>query len=272
MVLRLPGVSCLSKIVNLPFAAEENLRQVLAFEMDRHTPYRAGDVYFGFRVLDRAAAGQRLHVLLSVVPRTAIDGALQRIAALGVRPSVAELADQDGSAGSLRAISLGAGEDTPQHRSRSMDLALATLALVLLTGVLAQPLLQKRSALKDLQATAALAQGEAAETARLRERLEQTTGALGRMIGRREATPLAVEIIDALTQLLPDDTWLQSLELNAGKLVIQGQARTATRLIELLEASGRFHNPTFQAPVQVNPQTSTERFNIAVQVKPDSAS
>jgi len=272
MSVRLPGVSCLSKILNLPLAAEENLRQVLAFEMDRHTPYGAADIYFGFRVLERAVATQRLHVMLSVVPRAAIDATLERIAALGVRPSVAELADQDGPAGGLRTLSLGTGEETPQRRTRSVDIFLIVLALVLLIGVLALPLLQKRSALAKLQAAAALAQGEATSTAKLREQLDQTTGALGRMIGRREATPLTVEIIDTLTQLLPDDTWLQSLELNGSKLTIQGQARTATRLIELLEASGRFNNPTFQAPVQVNPQTSTERFNIAVQVKSNNAS
>ena len=45
--------------VTMPAATEENLRQVLGFEMDRLTPFRADDVYFDYRVVSRdAAAGQ----------------------------------------------------------------------------------------------------------------------------------------------------------------------------------------------------------------------
>ncbi|MGQ0658437.1 MAG: PilN domain-containing protein [Chromatiales bacterium] len=272
IVLRLPRVTCLSKTVSLPLAAEENLRQVLAFEMDRHTPYRAADVYFGFQVLERVQATQRLHVLLSVVPRELVDEALRRGAALGMRPAVVELADQDGSADALRAISMAAGDETRRAAAGYLNVMLGAFTLGLLVAALVIPLTQKRGTLLRLQETTATAKVRAAETAKIRDRLEETTGALDRMIMTRESTPLAVEVLNTLTRLLPDDTWLQSLELKGDKLVIQGQARTATRLIELLAASGRFENPTFQAPVQVNPQTGTERFNIAVQIRPDAAS
>ncbi|HST01476.1 MAG TPA: hypothetical protein VLJ84_07445, partial [Usitatibacter sp.] len=41
--------------VTMPAATEENLRQVLSFEMDRLTPFRADEVYFDYRVLSRDA-------------------------------------------------------------------------------------------------------------------------------------------------------------------------------------------------------------------------
>jgi general secretion pathway protein L len=51
--LRLPREAALVRRVTMPAATEENLPQVVAFEMDRLTPFRAEDVYFDQRVVSR---------------------------------------------------------------------------------------------------------------------------------------------------------------------------------------------------------------------------
>ena len=66
----------LSKQIDLPLAAAENLRQVLSFEMDRHTPFKADQVYFDFRIVRRDVQGNRLTVNLVAAPRNAVDGSL----------------------------------------------------------------------------------------------------------------------------------------------------------------------------------------------------
>src|SRR6185312_16665698 len=63
----------LRRTIALPAAAEDNLRQVLAFEMDRQTPFKADQVYFDYRVRARAAADRNLQVELTVVPRSQLD-------------------------------------------------------------------------------------------------------------------------------------------------------------------------------------------------------
>jgi hypothetical protein len=55
LVLRLAGRSVLVRDLTLPGAAEENLAQVLRYEMDRYTPFKADSVYHGFQVLGRDA-------------------------------------------------------------------------------------------------------------------------------------------------------------------------------------------------------------------------
>jgi general secretion pathway protein L len=49
--LLLDSGKVLRKRLSLPAAAEPNLHQVLAFEMDRQTPFRAADVYFTWQLL-----------------------------------------------------------------------------------------------------------------------------------------------------------------------------------------------------------------------------
>src|SRR5262249_14739771 len=48
-ILRLAEDDVLSKTITLPLAAERDLSQVLAFEMDRETPFTAGDVFWTYR-------------------------------------------------------------------------------------------------------------------------------------------------------------------------------------------------------------------------------
>jgi general secretion pathway protein L len=51
-VALLPAEKVLRTTLQLPLAAEENLREVIAFEMDRHTPFIADMVYFDFSASD----------------------------------------------------------------------------------------------------------------------------------------------------------------------------------------------------------------------------
>ncbi len=59
-ILCIPAERVLQRNLTLPAAAEDNLRQVLAFEMDRQTPFKADQIYFDSRVLGRDASGRNL--------------------------------------------------------------------------------------------------------------------------------------------------------------------------------------------------------------------
>src|ERR1700757_2172738 len=58
-----PG-RALRRDFTLPAAAENNLRQVLAFEMDRQTPFKADQVYFDYRVGPREPNARNLAITL----------------------------------------------------------------------------------------------------------------------------------------------------------------------------------------------------------------
>ena len=72
--------------VQLPLATAENLQEVLSFEMDRHTPYDAGQVYFDYRVVGSDLEAQQINVDLVVAPRPVVDRNLQMLAAWDLTP------------------------------------------------------------------------------------------------------------------------------------------------------------------------------------------
>lgn len=82
--------------VSMPAATEENLRQVLAFEMDRLTPFRAEEVYFDYHVVSRDAAGGQLGVQLAVARRELVDMRVATLRSLGANVQGVAVRDDAG--------------------------------------------------------------------------------------------------------------------------------------------------------------------------------
>src|SRR3954470_5476891 len=132
-ILCIPPERVLQRNLTLPAAAEENIRQVLAFEMDRQTPFKADQIYFDSRVTGRDASGRNLLVELVLLPRAQLD---QEIGALP--PGAAALDAVDAwraePGGERRQINLLPQERRARHRDvrLPLNLGLAALAVILL--------------------------------------------------------------------------------------------------------------------------------------------
>ncbi|WP_157199165.1 hypothetical protein [Methylomonas koyamae] len=76
-LLRLNPGQALQKRLFLPAAAQENLQQVVGFELDRYTPFSADQVYYAAIVLGKTEFGQ-IEVLLVLTPKPLLDDYLAR--------------------------------------------------------------------------------------------------------------------------------------------------------------------------------------------------
>jgi len=72
-------------------------------------------------------------------------------------------------------------------------------------------------------------------------------------------------LLKELTELVPADAYLTSLNLRAGRLTIDGQARSASDLIAALEKSRHFKNVSFTSPTTRS--GDKERFSIVAEVE-----
>ena len=84
---------------------------------------------------------------------------------------------------------------------------------------------------------------------------------VGEEAGR--STP-AVAILEDLSQILPDTTWVQQLDIKStskGREVqIAGETGSSSQLIEVLEKSGILANASFKSPLTKGQTPNTERF------------
>jgi general secretion pathway protein L len=262
--LRLPAEGALRNKITLPLVAEANLREVVAYELDRHTPFRVQDVHFAPYVTGKDGATQRLRVELTIMSRTAVDAALGAARALGFAPDRVEV---DSGAPERPPSLLVLDEGAPPRRrfGRSADLALgvAALALAVIAFYLPFRAQEARSARLEDQFTvvkkkSADVKKAGGEIAALRE--DSTF-----LVNRKRRANVS-EILAAITTVMPDETWLVEFQLSAAELQLAGFSASASDLIGLLEHTPIFRNTTFRSPVTQDPASQRERFHIAARV------
>ena len=56
----------LLKTITLPLATEENLREVVGFELDRHTPFTPDQAYYDVQIVRRDPQNEKIVVSLAV--------------------------------------------------------------------------------------------------------------------------------------------------------------------------------------------------------------
>jgi general secretion pathway protein L len=267
VVVALMPRQVLCRQLTLPQAAEENLCQVLGFEMDRQTPFTSEQVYYDYRVIERDPQTHRLRVELFVALRKQVDSALARVSRWGLRPVAVDMLASEAS-GQLADINLLPSEYRPEtDGSRAkLNLWLFTLIGVLSVTAVGIPLLQHRKTTIDLRQQAAEAQRQAEEVAQLREAMDHSLEAATFVVDKKRSEPVMVDILNELTGLIPDDTWIQLLELKGNEVRLQGESGAASALIGIIEASPLFEQASFRSPVTRIPTSGRERFNLTAKV------
>ena len=266
LALLLPPAVVLRRTLALPLAARRNLPQVLAFEMDRQTPFSAAQVYFAARELAAPAAAGRLHAELVVVTRGTLDPLLARLATLGIAIDAADLAVGDDRLG----VNLLPPEQTPHrpHPRRRLNLALATAGALLLVLLLAQWLHNRQVVLAQMQATVESMRGEAQQVAALRQQLQDNAGAAGFLALRKKNAVSRLAVLADITRRLPDSAWLERFSIdNTGQLGMQGQSLQAVKLLDALKDSRLITDASFQGSIQPDPTTGKERFYLTAQLR-----
>jgi general secretion pathway protein L len=265
-VLLLPPEWVAALPVTLPAAAKDNLRQVLTFEMDRQTPFAAADVYFDYRRTASSPLQGSIELELVTVPKRRLDELLQRLQALGV--DIGSV-DVRGPATAESGVGLGynllPAELRPQKKPllTPVNIILLTVAAALLLLVMVVPLVQLYRAKAELETQVANAREEAEKVAALRGQYEKQVASFQGLLERKEKLASNVQVLGEMATLLPDDTWLNSLEIKQGTIRIQGESDAASQLISLLEESPLFEQTSFTSPVTQNSRTNKERFAIS---------
>lgn len=102
----------------------------------------------------------------------------------------------------------------------------------------------------------------------VRQELERARQGSTLILQRKWEQPPILNMLRELTDLLPDDTWIQSLEFDRGEVALRGESGQATALIAILEQAPGIDGVSFRSPVTQIARTGRERFNLAFRYAP----
>lgn len=268
LVLRIASSQGLTKTLTLPFAVEGNLTQVVSFEVARQTPFQPEQVYYDHQISDRDDKAKMVEVRLAVIPKPAVDDKLGLLEKWDLKPTVLELVDDAGATEAriqLQTASAASGE--PQDRMRRYRLV--TVAAVLSVAVLVVlALVSKTGEQSDLEARIEAVRADAAQAAAMRSEIRQKMGRHSFLYSRKRQVPAMTAILNEITRLLPDNTWLNRVEVRDMEVEIYGNSPQASTLIAILERSSYLSRVRFRSPVTRDERASNDRFHISATVAP----
>jgi general secretion pathway protein L len=267
-IIRLSSTYAIKKEIYLPEAAADKLYQVVLFELDKYTPFSTDQVYFSVKQIDKEASGL-IKIALILTPKDEMDLIYNELKSWGVTP---KLADFDGEPNSfnytepsynlLRDILRTKGVQ-PQY---ALPWVLTGIATILLMAVLALPVYLEGQQVDSLKAQLKPLTKDTLWVESQQSEIDSIYDKTVSLINKKKQTASVVELINTLSELINDDTWLTHLQLKKGKLQIQGQSPSASSLIGVLEASPSLSNARFVSPLTQDKKTGLERFQISVEI------
>jgi general secretion pathway protein L len=253
--------------LELPRRAIEFLDGIVRAQIDRLTPWAAGDAVFGWgRPAD--IANDRIAVMVAATARTMVRPILQAVSASGAA-SIAMLtspADSPAAAARIKVYDQRVRGMLDAHRVSRILLVVLLVAAAAASVALAADFVIGG----DIEAR----QSELARTITAhRVQLRAGQGGVARdatalLARRKHETPATVIVLEALSEILPDNTYVTELRVEGNKLQIVGVTRDAPGLIRLIEQSPHFSRATFFAPTTHAPTDPGDRFHIEARIEP----
>ena len=262
----------LFRSLDFPRQAVDFLDGMIRAQIDRLMPWTADDVVFGWSP-PSTIANERVELTLAAMSKQVIQPLLQLATGLGAA-SVAAFAALPAAAGAP--VRIKVFDRSLQGASgRAVDVP-RILRVVLLSAGLA--------AAASLIGAAYIGSTLDSEQQQLQRRISQRRAslrldpnaaggsALNLLAKRKQTTPSSVMVLEALSQALPDGTYVTELRIEGDKVQVVGMTLDAPSLIRLMERSPQFTRATFFAPTTRAQNDPGERFHIEAHITPSFGS
>jgi general secretion pathway protein L len=251
--------------LELPARAADFLDGIVRAQIDRLTPWSASEAVFGCSA-PVASGTESITTVIAATTRKVATTYVQAVsifhpAAVAVSTDVAER-----NAGRVKVFEQKArGQLDAARLSRALLIVLGVAAVGAVLSVIVAGFVTDSLGAQESELAQQISQRRAAIRAGSDGGDRSPIAALER---RKYETPASVIVLDALSLILPDHTYVTELHLAGAKLQIVGITRDAPSLIPLIEQSQHFTRATFYAPTTRSPSDPGERFHIEARVEP----
>jgi general secretion pathway protein L len=262
MEIHLAPAQVLLRQLDFPKQAEAFLDGMIGTQIDRLTPWSADQTFFGFSP-PQSAANDRIALTLAATPRAIVGPLVQLADSVGA--ATVSIQAEDGSAAGtsiqlfragLRSAIAGGRDVAKMLKFALLGLAAATAVVTVATMVLGSV---TDAQLQDLQSS----------IARQRAALRPSAAASAPdtlLAKRKQTTPATVIVLEGLSKILPDGTYVTDMQVEGDRLQISGLTQDAPALIRLIEQSPQFSRATFFAPTTRAANEPGERFHIEAHI------
>lgn len=257
----------LFRSVDFPRRAVDFLDGMIRAQIDRLTPWAANDAVFGWSP-PSDIANERIQLTLAATSKNKVQPLVQLTTNLGAT-SMAAFAEPPPGEGApakfkLYETSLQSADGRTVDVPRLLRITLLSAGLAAAASLAFAAYAASTLDVEQQQLSRRIAERRASL------RLGQTGGgsAQSLLAKRKQTTPSSVMVLEAISRVLPDGTYVTELRIEGDKVQVVGISQDAPSLIRLMEQSPQFSRATFFAPTTRAQNDPGERFHIELHVTP----
>jgi general secretion pathway protein L len=251
--------------LELPARATDFIDGIVRAQIDRLTPWSAGEAVFGCTPPVGAGSG-KITTTIAAAPRAAAEPYVTALSALKATSVAIFAAGADAGNAPIKVFERQARGLLERSRvSGGLRLVLAGAALLAVLSLLAETVagqyFDNRRAELNGELTAR----------RLALRLDRDgadRSPIAALAHRKNQTQASVIVLEELSRILPDNTYVTELRIDGNTVQIVGLTDDAPSLIRLMEQSSHFTRATFFAPTTHAPSERGDRFHVEAKLQP----
>lgn len=269
VALRIGDDRAVVKQISLPAGALEVMPAVIRNKVESLAPWPLHEVMWGYRLLGPPQSGQ-VDVEVAIVSRKALAGLLGAFQNAGIKVAHFEVASSVDDAEGI-AIDFQGRDRLKKARQRVTTImacagliAFAAASLGLYFALSTQSELsavERRSA--DLKQVLLNGGGSSQTNAKLAE--------ANKLYERKKNVYPAVAVLNALSKLVPDGTWLNGVDYTGNLVTITGRGTEIATVIENLEKSDVFADVNFASATQRDADANADMFSISAAIEAQRA-
>lgn len=228
----LPEEILLRRVLNVPRLSSVELMQLLAYEIEGASPFGVAQTVWGYRVVKETAHDPEIELLLT--SRAQIDRIIGHLAS-DLPSSESEIWGLGSNQRPVVFIGMGA-ERRSRHFQRQLKQRAALLLLlpVLLVLLFAPPVLEARKTVQQAEQAYQTLQHKAGALEQKRNLMQTQKQSLDDVTTFAQGQPQVLEVLNLLSDKIPDSASLNRFSINPQRVAISGQADNAAALMQVL--------------------------------------
>lgn len=272
VVLSISEEMCFVHHLEVPTIAMNKIAPILDFELTKTTPFNKEQVYNGWMSQNSKSNPNVQHVTHYVMRRDFFVECMKALSLKGAKVQAIIVRQKDGHCVPF-ALSSG-GEDFARNRTQLWTKAaiFSGVAMVLVATLFICAILFSQSKISNfIEASTESFANDAAVVREQLEVLKASHSELSALITKGSASVKKSLVIEEISKILSDDSYLDGIIISGDTVTIDGAAANPEGLIALLEASPLFKDVTFNTPSFRNPGEVKSRFSIKLNTAANGA-
>ena len=263
----LPMSRVLTRELDLPLLPPNDMRRLIALDIDRLTPFPAEAVYFDTEIVQRDPERGKQRVLLGVMPRGAFAEILERAQSAGLGAAAVGMRGEAGSNIHFDFLAQARGAGGVSGARARLPLWWAAVGALMAANV-ALFAYRDSAALDELRGNVESQQATVALAMRLHAKVEAESERRTALL-ERLAHNAPLRILDAVTKAMPANAWARRLEWNGQTVQVSGYEQGPAGLLVKFESSPVLRNArALSANAKPAAPNTPEAFEIAADVRP----